>query len=258
MSPITRINLCYWIGGIQNHKLNTGEIQKTADRVNLVLPQGAYSHKVFNWEDKFFERQSQAWVVAQKYGGFWTRLVKKYVNFLGMDMGWYLSTMRGNLASFLSGELHDRLKKSIEGDLEIAVTRSQIPTLWLISHSWGTKVALDYAVNNPDQEVRLITFGSPLTYLSGAYEDWGDPSKLTNIKSWTNIYYEDDPVSAYPFRENLGSHASEWATFVNDVCLPPSVSGFFGLRPAVAIKSHMAYWTDDNFIKVVSTTLLTN
>lgn len=233
-----RIKLCYYIPGIQNGKLDEDNCRQAAVKVQQAMKDDSV-HKIFNWEDEFNKIQEKTWSKAQKYGNWLTRKVKKGICFLGMDMGLYMLNLRGRQASPLYVALHARLRDEIAKDIEILKARGQEVELWLISHSFGTYVSLDFTINNPDMEFRLVTFGSPLSYFSDGYPDSGDPSKLVNIKKWTNIIYENDPIIAYPFYDNDGPNRAKWQTFVQDIIIrSPSM---------FPMKTHGSYWGDDKF-----------
>lgn len=242
-----RSHLCYWIPGIQPGLLDVDTIRRATVSVSTMLPPEIYIHKVFNWEDEFDKRQKILCSIGKKYGNWLVRKIKEGKINLGMDMGWYLNTKRGYLPGFLFGDLHSRLQTEIKDDLEMLASRNFDSCLHLISHSWGTKVALDFAINNPTRDVHLVTMGSPLLDLSGGYEDWGDPDKIKNIKSWVNIFYPNDPICTGPMYENPGPNKAKWETFVEDIILSN--------KSLLPIRSHTKYWKDKACFKAIAGSL---
>ena len=64
-----KIQLRYWIPGIQNGKLDEDNCRQAAVVISEALnDQGV--DKIFNWEDEFNARQELVWQKAQKYGNW--------------------------------------------------------------------------------------------------------------------------------------------------------------------------------------------
>lgn len=239
-----KTTLVTWIHGIEPDRFDPADIEACIAAVQKLLPKDGFVHNLYNWSQIVDPREEETYNISSKRGNWLTRKVRKYICEFGLDMWLYLSTKKdsepGDWYFDIQASLSDSLKKNADAlqnlgyDVEFA----------FVSHSWGTKCAIDHVIAHPDVSVKLITLGSPLPiYGSSCFKNWGDPSLLTNLISWTNVSIQNDPVS------NLMSDNPnpQWKGFVQDYNLST-----WDLLP---IKAHTAYWKNKKTQAIIAQAL---
>jgi hypothetical protein len=97
-----------------------------------------------------------------------------------------------------------------------------------------------HIIDHPGTDFNFVTFGCPLFYGSAMYPQWGSPKLISNLKSWTNIAYPNDPIATVA-EDNPNP---EWRAFVKDHVL--------SRWQPFPIKSHTAYWSDSESQKIIA------
>lgn len=196
-----------WIHGIQPEKATLNNMRDCMREISILIGERNCQFHFFDWSSIIEPRQDDLWNRIKKYGNFIVKKFRNAICYLGTDMWWLLQGMRGGSRSDMYVNVMDKL----EGEVKLYLNDAE--EIYLITHSWGTWVGLQYIMNHPEKTFHFITLGCPLLYGSGAFSDWGSPLKLQNIKEWVNVWTENDPI-ALPFSENPNG---EWGNFVKDI-----------------------------------------
>ena len=227
-----------WIHGVQGEKLDPKPIQDCITEVKKLMGTET-SHFIFDWDSVVGERQRKLWEKIKGRGNWLTRAIKKGICFTGTDLWWNLQSKKGGASSDVYSSIQEKLERLVKDLL------NSEKKLYLVCHSWGTWEGLQFIINHPEIEFVFITLGCPLPYGSGSFSDWGDPSKLSQIKKWVNIGIPNDPISE--MFKNIPCDDDRWINFVEDI----DISCFNPLP----IKSHSLYWHSSKVQKIISNTI---
>lgn len=130
-------------------------------------------------------------------------------------------------------EVHERVGRAYFELVDRGVSHIAI-----LSHSWGTIVANDYAWDNLVAVDLMVTFGSPL---ARHLKPVRDPVPI-EFTRWVNLYDPNDPI-AFP----LHLIGSDYASRIEDTRVR------VGRAPLNALPlNHTAYWRDRGFHRLIA------
>lgn len=244
-----KATLCTWIHGIEPEHFDPSAIEACIQAVTKSVkadnPAVELYNQIYNWSQIIDGREQETYEIARKRGNWLTRKVRYYICQYGLDMWYYLSTKRGAEPGDWYFDIQAGLADALEGMRTALSSHGYEIDIAFVAHSWGTKVALDWIIAHQDVKVRLITIGSPLPiYGSSCFKNWGDPTLLSNLTSWTNISIQNDPVS------NLMADNPNpaWKGIVKDY----NVSTW----DILPIHAHTAYWNNRTVRKLIAQSLI--
>lgn len=237
--------LVVYIHGIQDKEFNPDDVRQFIDKIDAHLPAGKFTHHISDWAKIVGDRQRQLFALTNYRGNWLTRKIRFYICTLGMDMWMWLQTKNGNMDGDWAKDIRDQLDSEIDFlDAQLKENEEK-PELSLVSHSWGTIIALDYFIRHPWRKGKVVTMGSPAPMKGSAcFHDWGDPALLKNITRWVNIGTPNDPIS-----EMMHDNPNPtWAGKVEDHDL-------FYLTNFLPMDAHKRYWKDPRVHKLIAETL---
>src|SRR3990167_1901562 len=191
------IHIVKWIHGVQQSGFDPAPIRNCISKVSeMVKTNGdVWDHGIFNWDEAVSVRETTLWERMSKRGNWLARQIRHAICFIGCDMWWLLQTLKDGKPGFITYEVMRKLERLFADTIDYFKSNPTKIKYHLVCHSFGCWVGLYYIISHPETDFCLVTIGCPLMFGSGAFDDWGDPSKIPNLKSWVNVGIRNDPIS---------------------------------------------------------------
>lgn len=218
---------CLWIHGVESDNFNPQNIIDCTKAVSVLL-KAPCDHTIFNWNVEVQSREDIVYGIVQARGNYLTRKIRRAICLIACDMWWTLQMLKGGQPSYMMDSIMKKLDELVIG----IIHKDKDAQIYLICHSWGNFMGLNYLINHPEVQAGMISMGDPLFYGSGAFEDWGDPDKITNLLSWLEIGIPSDPISTFM----TSNPNPKWSKKVRSVDIP--------IWNPLPLDSHCAYWSN--------------
>lgn len=224
--------------GVEYKELEDDYAAKFIEAIRGYLPKDSpIILRAYNWSRLVEGREALTFENVKKSHPFVRWWILRLICYVLCDTWWYLRTR----AKTGTGDIFKKVHDGISYEVEVFKKANPEGLVVLCGHSWGSQVVLD-ACFQGFQVDGLVTMGSCIYYLSGAYDDWGVPPVL---KGWVNFFNPLDPIA---------TRIDENPNFKGSV----EVVKIISLNPLnwPSVQAHCHYWESADVHKKIAKKLL--
>ena len=243
--------ICGIVHGVQAFGLDRNAITEFSNKIRDKIPNNFRDYfvsKVIDWDRIAGARQEEALEMERDLPNWIDRLAlkKKLIQLkhrVGSDIMFEFPAKSANGMNWIAQQEFDMFEETINSEVRKHKENCYVT---LIGHSWGGQKALRYCFDSTYPISGLVTMGSPITAVSGAWQDWGKLPPA--LQFWLNIRAAGDWIGSV-FKNHKSVAFKE---FVKDFFISS-----WNPKKWTTIGAHTSYWTSDSCIEKIANTIIT-